>query len=90
MIQTGDPLRDSTGGTSIWDRDFEDELPMTSSMIGMPFQYILSVFFHRPYAVSMANAGPNPNRSQFFIGGIEEVAFLRCSSLDFLVRFDAI
>ncbi|KAH9045197.1 hypothetical protein EDB85DRAFT_1884406 [Lactarius pseudohatsudake] len=25
MIQTGDPLGDGTGGTSTWDRDFEDE-----------------------------------------------------------------
>ncbi|KAH9163624.1 hypothetical protein EDB89DRAFT_2234214 [Lactarius sanguifluus] len=25
MIQTGDPLVDGTGGTSIWDHDFEDE-----------------------------------------------------------------
>lgn len=25
MVQTGDPLGDGTGGTSIWDHEFEDE-----------------------------------------------------------------
>ncbi|KAH8999757.1 hypothetical protein EDB92DRAFT_743763 [Lactarius akahatsu] len=45
MIQTGDPLGDSTGGMSIWDRDLEEALPMTSSTISMPFQYLLHFFF---------------------------------------------
>lgn len=54
MVQTGDPLGNGTGGESIWGGEFEDE-------------FHPSLRHDRPYTISMANAGPNSNGSQFFI-----------------------
>lgn len=53
MIQGGDPLGTGTGGESIWGAPFEDE----------PDEEL------RNYcgALSMANAGPGTNGSQFFL-----------------------
>ncbi len=53
MIQGGDPTATGCGGESIWGKSFPDEF---------------SVELHNIRgALSMANAGPNTNGSQFFI-----------------------
>ncbi len=54
MIQGGDSTGTGRGGRSIWGKPFEDEVRP-------------SVKFDQQGLLAMANAGPNTNRSQFFI-----------------------
>ncbi|KZD90694.1 Peptidyl-prolyl cis-trans isomerase [Lactiplantibacillus plantarum] len=53
MIQGGDPTGTGMGGESLWGKPFEDEFSQE--------------VFNLRGALSMANAGPNTNGSQFFI-----------------------
>ncbi len=59
MIQGGDPTGTGCGGESIWNKSFQDEFDL----------------YARNYrgALSMANAGPGTNGSQFFIVQASEV-----------------
>ncbi|MBR6902727.1 MAG: peptidylprolyl isomerase [Clostridia bacterium] len=59
MIQGGDPTATGMGGESIWGESFEDEFDTELHNIRG--------------ALSMANAGPGTNGSQFFIVGAKSV-----------------
>ena len=59
MVQGGDPTATGMGGESIYGSAFEDEFSLEA--------------FNLTVALSMANAGPNTNGSQFFIVQMKEV-----------------
>ena len=59
MVQGGDPTGTGMGGESVYGASFEDEFVPT--------------LFNLHGALSMANAGPNTNGSQFFIVSASQV-----------------
>ena len=59
MVQGGDPTGTGMGGSSIYGEKFEDEFSMH--------------LFNLWGALSMANAGPNTNGSQFFLVSATQV-----------------
>ncbi|XP_041533858.1 RING-type E3 ubiquitin-protein ligase PPIL2 isoform X2 [Microtus oregoni] len=63
VIQGGDPTGTGTGGESYWGKPFKDEFRPNLSHTGRG-------------VLSMANSGPNTNKSQFFI------TFRSCAYLD--------
>ena len=58
MIQTGDPTATGKGGQSIWGRPFSDEIRSTLK-------------FNARGILAMANAGPDTNKSQFFVSSLD-------------------
>ncbi len=61
MVQGGDPDGTGRGGESIWGKSFEDEFSDS--------------LFNITGSLSMANAGPNTNGSQFFINNQSSAVF---------------
>ena len=74
MIQGGDPEGTGRGGESIWGTPFEDEFHAD--------------FLNIKGALSMANAGPGTNGSQFFIVHAEETPWLNGAHTVFGQVFD--
>ncbi|NEW66938.1 peptidylprolyl isomerase [Carnobacteriaceae bacterium zg-84] len=68
MIQGGDPTGTGMGGESIYGEKFEDEFSLDA--------------FNFNGALSMANAGPNTNGSQFFIVTAKHVPAHMLSQLE--------
>ncbi len=54
MIQGGDPTGTGAGGSSLWGKEFADEISP-------------DLAFDKPGLLAMANRGPDTNGSQFFI-----------------------